>query len=187
MREDARCRPFSPYGVAKLAGENLCHLYWRNYEVPTVALRFFTVYGPRQRPDMGFHRFIRAIRERRPITVYGDGSQTRDFTHVTDITDGILAAVGVAPGSVYNLGGGSRVSLLQVMDVLSDVMGQKPSLHFTNQQAGDVRDTWAWLERSQADLGYTPRTTIEAGLGGEVEWLHPLANESGFPWGVAGL
>ena len=89
MREDAKCRPFSPYGVTKLAGEHLCQLYWRNFSLPTVSLRFFTVYGPRQRPDMAFHKFIRAMLADEPIEVYGDGHQTRDFTFIRDIVDGL--------------------------------------------------------------------------------------------------
>ena len=97
MREDARCRPFSPYGVSKLAAENLCYLYWSNFGVPAVSLRFFTVYGPRQRPDMGFHRFIKLLLDDRPIPVYGDGNQTRDFTFISDIVDGIVAAVEAPP------------------------------------------------------------------------------------------
>ncbi len=107
MHEDANCRPVSPYGVTKLAGEQLCRLYWKNHGVPTVSLRFFTVYGPRQRPDMAFHLFLRALHEGRPLEMYGTGSQTRDFTFVDDIVDGIVRAVDGVDGAVYNLGGGS--------------------------------------------------------------------------------
>ena len=116
MREDVRVQPVSPYGVTKLAGEQLCFLYHVNYGVPTVALRLFTVYGPRQRPDMGFHRFLTAAHEGGSITLYGDGEQTRDFTYVGDVAEAArLGAVQGVPGRVYNIGGGSRVSVNEVL------------------------------------------------------------------------
>ena len=115
-----RCpSPLSPYGVTKLAAEQLCHLYWANHRVPTTSVRYFTVYGPRQRPDMAFHRFISAALAGEPITLYGDGEQTRDFTFVTDAVAATIAAGdrGV-PGRAYNVGGGSRVSVNQVLDII---------------------------------------------------------------------
>jgi UDP-glucose 4-epimerase len=184
MREDAVCRPFSPYGVSKLAGEHLCRLYWRNFGVPAVAVRFFTVYGPRQRPDMGFHRFIRMVLEERPIPVYGDGSQTRDFTYFSDIVAGLAAAADAPSGEVFNLGGGSRVSLLQTLDALGEVMGRAPVLDFREKQAGDVPDTWASLDHAREVLAYQPRVSLADGLAAEVEWLGALSAEPGFPWGV---
>jgi UDP-glucose 4-epimerase len=184
MREDAVCRPFSPYGVSKLAGEHLCHLYWRNFGVPTVAVRFFTVYGPRQRPDMGFHRFIRMVLEGQPIPVYGDGAQTRDFTFYSDIVSGLVAAADAPEGQLFNLGGGSRVSLLQALETLGEVAGSAPVLDTREKQAGDVRDTWASLDRARETLGYEPRVTLEQGLTEELEWLRSLSGEDGFPWGV---
>jgi nucleoside-diphosphate-sugar epimerase len=171
MREDARCRPYSPYGVTKLAAENLCQLYWRNFGVPTVSLRFFTVYGPRQRPDMAFHRFLAAMVDERPIEVYGDGAQTRDFTFVGDILDGITAAPSAPPGSILNLGGGSRVSLLHTLDVLGDVVGRKPVVVRGPEQAGDVRDTSASIDRARELIGYEPKVSLADGLRAEYEWL----------------
>jgi UDP-glucose 4-epimerase len=183
MREDAACRPFSPYGVSKLAAEQLCSLYWRNFGVPTVSARFFTVYGPRQRPDMGFHRFIRMALEGRPIPVYGDGAQTRDFTYVSDIVAGLIAAVGAPAGSLFNLGGGSRVSLMQALETLGDVMGSAPRIDMREKQAGDVRDTWASLDAAREAIGYAPRVSLAEGLSSEVAWLRTLSSEPGFPWG----
>src|SRR5205814_9707366 len=126
MREDARPQPVSPYGVTKLAAEQLCHLYHVNYGVPTAAMRYFTVYGPRQRPDMAFHRFIRAAIRDESITLYGDGEQTRDFTFVGDAVAATIAAGerGV-PGRVYNVGGGSRVSMNQVLQIIEQVAGHR--------------------------------------------------------------
>jgi len=130
MREDAYLQPLSPYGVTKLAAEHLCNLYHANYGVPSVSLRFFTVYGPRQRPDMAFHRFIRAAYEGKPITVYGDGGQTRDFTYIADIVDANLAAGDQGrPGGVYNIGGGSRVSVLDVLELVGKVTGRSLQIH----------------------------------------------------------
>jgi UDP-glucose 4-epimerase len=183
MQEDARCRPFSPYGVSKLAGEHLCHLYWRNFGVPTVAVRFFTVYGPRQRPDMGFHRFIRLMMEGQSIPVFGDGSQTRDFTYVSDIVAGLAAAADAPVGELFNLGGGSRVSLLEALDALGEVMGVEPILDVREKQAGDVRDTWASLEHAGEVLGYVPQVGLAEGLAAEVAWLRELSVAPGFPWG----
>lgn len=171
MREDAKCRPYSPYGVTKLAAENLCQLYWRNFGVPTVSLRFFTVYGPRQRPDMAFHRFFAAMESDRPIEVYGDGAQTRDFTFIGDIVDGIMASPVAPPGSIFNLGGGSRVSLLQALGVMGDVVGRRPVIEHRTEQAGDVRDTLASIDRARETIGYEPKISLAAGLEAEYAWF----------------
>ncbi len=144
MREDALPQPVSPYGVTKLAAEQLCYLYHVNHGVPTTSLRYFTVYGPRQRPDMGFHRFIRAAIDGRPITLYGDGEQTRDFTFVKDAVAATTAAGdrGV-PGRAYNVGGGSRVSINHVLDIIGRVAGRPLDVRREPAQKGDMRDTFA--------------------------------------------
>ena len=170
MHEEANCRPVSPYGVTKLAGEQLCRLYWKNHGVPTVALRFFTVYGPRQRPDMAFHLFLRALHEGRPLEMYGTGGQTRDFTFVDDIVSGIVLAMGGADGAVYNLGGGSRVTLLEAIRTLESVAGLTAEVRGEDVQAGDVRHTWADLSRAREELGYAPQVALEEGLRREAEW-----------------
>lgn len=171
LREDGPCKPLSPYGVTKLAGEHLCDVYRCNYDVPTVALRFFTVYGPRQRPDMAFNRFIRATLENRTITVYGDGRQTRDFTYVADIVDGLVAAVHAPAGLVINLGGGSRITLLEALQVLGDTTGLTVRLDLNAQEAGDVRHTWADVTLGREVLGFDPHTTLAEGLRSEYLWL----------------
>jgi UDP-glucose 4-epimerase len=171
LREDGPCRPVSPYGVTKLACEHLCRLYATGRGLHTVALRFFTVFGPRQRPDMAFNLFMRAMHEGAPITVYGGGGQTRDFTYVDDIVAGILAAPAAPAGSVVNLGGGHRVSLLEALDALAEVTGVAPHLVHGEAQRGDARDTWASLERSRELLGYAPATSLRDGLAAEWEWL----------------
>ena len=173
MREDALPQPVSPYGVSKLAAEQLCYLYHVNYGVPTVALRYFTVYGPRQRPDMGFHKFLRATIERRPIAVFGDGEQTRDFTFVEDaVSATAAAAVRGVPGRVYNIGGGSRVSLNAVLAIIGDVVGRQPVLAREADQKGDMRHTYADTTLARTDLGFAPSWDLRRGLAAEYEWLN---------------
>ena len=179
MREDARVQPVSPYGVTKLAAEHLCQLYEANYGVPTVSLRYFTVYGPRQRPDMGFHRFIRAALTGQPITLFGDGEQTRDFTFVEDAVAATRAAGDRGrPGGVYNIGGGSRVTINQVLDLIARRTGRTLDIRRQPAEKGDMRDTWADTSRAQADLGFRPATPLEAGIGAECEWLAGLLGQS---------
>ena len=179
MREDAMVQPVSPYGVTKLAAEHLCLLYAVNYGVPTVSLRFFTVYGPKQRPDMGFHRFIRAALTGQPITLFGDGEQTRDFTFVDDIVAALIAAAerGQA-GGVYNVGGGSRVSINEVLAIIERVTGRALDIRREPAQKGDMRDTFADTTRAKTDLGFAPSTSLEQGLRAEAEWLSTLLNTS---------
>jgi len=175
MREDAYLQPLSPYGVTKLAAEHLCHLYHVNHGVPTVSLRLFTVYGPRQRPDMAFHRFIRAALTDQPITVYGDGAQTRDFTYVSDIVAaGLAAGDRGTPGAVYNIAGGSRVSVNETLDLVSRLTGRPLSVRREAAQKGDMRDTFADTSRARAELGFTPRFPLERGLAEECTWLAGL-------------
>jgi UDP-glucose 4-epimerase len=155
LREDGPCVPVSPYGVTKLAAEHLCGLYHRNHGLPTVSLRFFTVYGPRQRPDMAFNRFLTAARDRAPITVYGDGLQTRDFTYVEDIVSAVRqAALSGRPGCVYNVGGGERVALNEVLRLVETVTGQHLQIQRQEPQKGDMRDTFADTTAARTDLGF---------------------------------
>jgi UDP-glucose 4-epimerase len=172
MREDALPQPVSPYGVSKLAAEHLCQLYHVNFGVPTVSLRYFTVYGPRQRPDMGFHRFLRATILGEPITVYGDGEQTRDFTFVADaVAANIAAATRGIPGRVYNIGGGSRVSINDVLAMIGRVAGRAPLINVDPAQKGDMRHTLADTRLARAELGFEPKVGLEDGLTAEYKWL----------------
>ena len=172
MREDALPQPVSPYGVTKLAGEQLCHLYHVNYGVPTVALRYFTVYGPRQRPDMGFRLFLSAAMRDEPIRQFGDGKQTRDFTFVDDaVSATVNAGSRGTPGAVYNIGGGSRIDLLEVFAVVERVLGRSLRIDRHDAQPGDMRDTFADTARARTDLGFAPTTTLEQGLRAQRDWL----------------
>jgi nucleoside-diphosphate-sugar epimerase len=172
MREDGGTRPISPYGATKLAAEHLCHLYWRAYAVPVVSLRFFTVYGPRQRPDMFFHIFMRALRRGAEVPLHDDGEQTRDFTFCGDIIEGILAAARYpGQGEVFNLGGGSEVSLNQAISIAETIAGRKAKLRHLDRQKGDVRHTSARLDEARSKLGYAPRVGLEQGLTEEWNWF----------------
>ena len=172
LREDAVCRPLSPYGVTKLAAEHLAGLYQRNHGLPTVSLRFFTVYGPRQRPDMAFHRFLTAARDGRPLTVFGDGLQTRDFTFVDDIVSAMrAAALSGRPGSVYNVGGGVRVALRDVLLLIEQVTARRLVVEGGDAQKGDMRDTFADTSAAARDLGFRSTVPLAEGLAREWSWL----------------
>jgi UDP-glucose 4-epimerase len=172
LREDAFCQPVSPYGVTKLAAEHLAVLYYRNHDLPTVSLRFFTVYGPRQRPDMAFHRFLRAARDGAPIQLYGDGHQTRDFTFVGDVVAAArAAALSGRPGCVYNVGGGERVELNHVLRLVEAVTGRPLRVERQEAQKGDMRDTFADTSAAQRDLGFRSTVGLDEGLAREWEWL----------------
>ena len=175
MQEDVRLQPVSPYGVTKLAAEHLCHLYHVNFGVPAVSLRYFTVYGPRQRPDMGFHRFIRAALTGSAISLFGDGQQTRDFTYVGDAVAATMAAGDRGtPGAVYNIGGGNRVSIADVLDLIGQLTGRPLDIRRQSSEKGDMRDTFADTTRARTDLGFSPAHTLQSGLAAEVEWLSRL-------------
>ena len=172
MVETALPQPVSPYGVTKLAAEQLCHLYYVNFGVPCVSLRYFTVYGPRQRPDMGFNRFFTAILQGKPLVQFGDGLQTRDFTFVADAAKATAdAAVRGVPGRVYNIGGGSRVSLREVFDLIARVSGRKVTIDHQGPQKGAMRDTYADTSSARADLGFAPSVTLEEGLRHMWRWM----------------
>lgn len=169
MRETSATHPHSPYGVTKLAAEHLCELYRRNFGLPTASLRYFTVYGPRQRPDMAFHKFIEATLDGKSIPVFGDGLQTRDFTFIADIVEAnVNAGLGKAEG-VFNIGGGSRVTLNEVLGVMGELAGTVRIDRRPNE-AGDVTHTWADTTAAQNALGYAPRVSLREGLAQQVAW-----------------
>lgn len=166
-------RPFSPYGTTKLAAEHLCHLYHGNYGVETVTLRYFSVFGPRQRPDMAFSTFCQAAVTDKPITVFGDGRQTRDFTYVADVVAATRRAA-VAPdviGRAYNVGGGSQISLAEALVLIEALAGRKLSVNNLPVQEGDVRDTGADISLARRDLQYDPNTDFASGLKAEFDWV----------------
>jgi UDP-glucuronate 4-epimerase len=175
--EDAPPRPLSPYGVTKLAGEQLCRVYHVNHGLDTVALRFFTVYGPRQRPDMAFRRFCEAAARGGPIGLFGDGRQSRDFTYVADVVNAIRAAgcVKGAGGRAYNVGGGDPISLNAALELLAAIAGRPLDVSRAARESGDVLHTAADVTRARAELGFAPATSLAAGLRAEFEWVRARA------------
>jgi UDP-glucose 4-epimerase len=172
LREDAACLPVSPYGVTKLAAEHLGRLYHKNHGLGVVSLRYFTVYGPRQRPDMAFNRFLRAARDGQTVDVYGDGKQTRDFTFVDDIVAATIAAADRGrPGGVYNVGGGERISLNQVLAKIEAVTGHTLRRNHQQAQKGDMRDTSADTTAAARDLGFRSTVGLDEGLDREWSWI----------------
>jgi UDP-glucose 4-epimerase len=164
--------------VTKLAAEHLTLLYGRNFGLPVAALRYFTVYGPRQRPDMAFHRFCRAMLRGEPITVYGDGRQSRDFTYVDDVIEANVRAWRRAkPQGVYNVGGGSQVEVLEAIAILEKALGAKAGIRFEPRPPGDPLRTRADATRIRADLGFAPSTPITEGLAAEAGWMRDLYAE----------
>ncbi|MEO1433046.1 MAG: NAD-dependent epimerase/dehydratase family protein [Cyanobacteria bacterium J06633_8] len=166
-------KPVSPYGITKLAAERLCGLYHKNFGVPFVALRYFTVYGPRQRPDMAFHKFYKAVIDDEAIPVYGDGLQTRDFTFVSDAVAANLAAATVddAVGEIFNIGGGSRVVLKEVLQTMEEIVGKPIKRNHIEKAMGDARHTAADVSKAKRILGYQPQVSLREGLTREWEWV----------------
>jgi UDP-glucose 4-epimerase len=175
MRETDLTRPVSPYGVSKLAAENLMCLYHHNFGVETVSLRYFTVYGPRQRPDMAFHRIIRSILTGETFHLFGSGNQTRDFTYVGDIVDAnIQAGEKGKPGTIYNLGGGTRISMNDVIALMERIAGKQANVVKEAVQLGDVTNTGADVSRANEDFGFAPKISLEEGLAKEVDYIREL-------------
>ena len=175
LREDSVLRPVSPYGVTKLAGEHLCMSYWKNYNIPTIALRYFTVYGPRQRPDMAFHKFMGALLQDKDIEIYGDGLQTRDFTFISDAVEGnLLAMKNTLVGEVFNIGGGSRVTVNDVLGTMKKITQKNPRIVYQDVQKGDVKHTLAETIKVRTTLGYRPQVDLKTGLEKQWEWFQTL-------------
>jgi len=172
LRETSECRPVSPYGVTKLACEQLAYLYGLDRGLSVVALRYFTVYGPRQRPDMAFHRFLKAARDATPIRLFGDGRQTRDFTFISDIIEATLcAAARGRAGGIYNIGGGNRIALNDVLKKIASITETELDIQRETSQPGDMRDTHADSRSAEADLGFRSTVSLDDGLAREWAWL----------------
>lgn len=168
-------KPLSPYGVTKLSGEHLCHLYHKSFDVPVVSLRYFTVFGPRQRPDMAFHKFILNALLEKPVTIFGDGTQTRDFTYIDDAVEANLLALTCGKnGEVYNIGGNNRVSVRQVTTMISELTGKPLKLNYIDEQPGDPKHTWADINKAKQLLNYSPSCRLEQGLIEQVRYIRGL-------------
>jgi nucleoside-diphosphate-sugar epimerase len=163
-------RPISPYGVTKLAAESLCRAYAEEWALPLVVLRYFSVYGPRQRPDMGYHRFIQALINRAPVTVYGDGQQVRGNTYIDDCVNATAAALEAVPGEIYNVGGGEAVSVWDVLAKLERILGYAAIVEREPARPGDQRYTCADITKLTRHLGWQPQVNLDEGLARQVAW-----------------
>jgi nucleoside-diphosphate-sugar epimerase len=173
LDEERKCSPRSPYGVTKLAGENLCQLYHQEYRMPTVSLRFFSVYGPGQRPDMAFNRFCHSLLHDAALTLYGDGKQVRDFTCVDDVVEVVAASLTceAAVGQVVNVGGGSPATLLEALEQLERISGKTCPRTFLERQKGDVFSTRADTAKLERIFGWKPRISLAEGLERQWDWM----------------
>jgi len=177
--EDQPLHPVSPYGVTKLAAEHLVGAYVQTYGFPASILRYFSIYGPRQRPDMAYHKFIESLLDGEPITVFGDGRQSRSSTYIADCVEGTVRALeGAAVGEVYNIGGGERIELLDVIGIIGAELGVTPDVRFGPARAGDQRHTSADTSRARAAFGYAPRWAPADGLRAQIDWHRGLRTES---------
>jgi nucleoside-diphosphate-sugar epimerase len=171
-------RPISPYGVTKLAAENLCRAYAEEQGLPLVVLRYFSVYGPRQRPDMGYHKFVTALLAGQPITMFGDGQQVRGNTYVADCVEATALAIGAMPGETFNVGGGEAIALWDVIRKLEALTGRRAEVVRQPPRSGDQRSTFADTSKLARHLGWTPKVGLDEGLARQVEWQRhrmPLA------------
>jgi UDP-glucuronate 4-epimerase len=175
--DDPVAEPISPYAATKRAGELLCYTYWHLYKLPVFCLRFFTVFGPRQRPDLAIHKFTRLISAGQPVPLFGDGSTSRDYTFVDDIVSGVLAAYDRnAQFRIYNLGGSDPVSLAKLVEGIEKAVGRQAIIDRRPAQPGDVERTYADLTRAKAELGYQPRVTLDEGLRRFVAWFREFGH-----------
>ena len=175
--ETSLTRPVSPYGVTKLAAENLANLYFKNYGVPTISLRYFTVYGPKQRPDMAFTRFFYSIIKEQKLTIFGNGEQTRDFTYVDDVVKATInAATSDHVGEILNIGAGSVFSLMQITEFMKEITEQKLEINFKKEQKGDVKHTSADISKSEKLINYKSSTDIKYGLTQQYEYIKTNLN-----------
>ncbi|EMA6344926.1 NAD-dependent epimerase/dehydratase family protein [Bacillus cytotoxicus] len=177
VSEDLLPIPLSPYGVTKLSGEHLCRIYHINFNIPTIILRYFTVYGPRQRTDMAFHRLIKQLIENKPLTIFGDGTQTRDFTYIDDCIKGTVATLKTRKniiGEVINIGGKEQASILDIVSMLEKIIGQRATMNFSKVVPGEPKQTWADISKAQSLLQYSPSVSLFHGLKAEYEYMKQL-------------
>lgn len=171
ITENVSTMPISPYGLTKVSGENLCKLYAYEFKIPTIVLRYFTAYGPRQRPDMAIYKFFNSIIEGKEVEIYGNGSQTRDMTYVSDIVNAtLLAGEFETEYLVFNIASGTRTPINDVIKIIEKLTGKKAKINYKPPAKGDMKDTWAEIGKSKAYLNYEPKVSLEEGLGKYLEW-----------------
>ncbi|ADU31084.1 NAD-dependent epimerase/dehydratase family protein [Evansella cellulosilytica] len=176
VSEDATPRPLSPYGVTKLTCENLFRIYYQTYRLPIVILRYFTVFGPRQRDDMAFHIFIKKMLSEETIPVFGDGLQTRDFTYIRDCIAATISALHSdnVIGETINIGGKERASMIEIIEMLEEIIGKSAKVNFLKKIHGEPKHTWANINKAQRLLNYNPTTKLKEGIENEVKYIREL-------------
>jgi nucleoside-diphosphate-sugar epimerase len=179
--ESLPTKPVSPYGITKLAGEQLCRTYAEVHGLPVVMLRYFSVYGPRQRPDMGYHAFINALLRDEPITINGDGQQVRGNTYVGDCVAATLAALEACPGEIYNVGGGEAATVWDILHKLETLAGRRVRVQQAAPRPGDQRYTFADTTRLHNHLGWQPHTCLDEGLANQWEWQRQELSQTALP------
>jgi nucleoside-diphosphate-sugar epimerase len=179
--ENLPTRPVSPYGVTKLAAEHLCWAYAENHGIPMVVLRYFSVYGPRQRPDMAYHIFINALLRQDPIIVFGAGDQVRGNTYIDDCVSATVRALEARPGETYNVGGGETASVLEVIRKLESISGRPASIRHESARPGDQQYTFADTTKLRSHLGWEPRTRLDDGLARQWQWQEQELGKSEGP------
>jgi nucleoside-diphosphate-sugar epimerase len=176
VAEEAYLTPLSPYGITKLTGEYLCTVYHKSFHIPIVTVRFFTVYGPRQRSDMAFHRFIAHILKEEPITLFGDGTQSRDFTYVSDCVEGLAAVVKKDNliGQTINIGGKERATVNETISTMEQLTGKMAKIEYLSTLKGEPKHTWADIAKAQNLLDYQPKVPLREGLAKEIEYIRTI-------------
>jgi nucleoside-diphosphate-sugar epimerase len=172
LSETSELRPVSPYGVTKLAAEKLAYVYWKNYQLPVTSLRYFTVFGPRQRPDMALYKFIRAALQEEEIEIYGDGEQKRDFTYVSDIVQANISVMKQSPQwGCFNIGSGGNQTVNEVLDKIGRLTGKKLAVRYSGKVRGDVTNTRANISVAREYIKYAPQIGFEQGLKEQIEYM----------------
>ncbi|KMY50391.1 NAD-dependent epimerase/dehydratase family protein [Peribacillus loiseleuriae] len=176
VTENAYLSPLSPYGITKLTGEHLCNVYHKSFNIPIVTVRFFTVYGPRQRPDMAFHRFITQIMKGERLSIFGDGTQTRDFTYVTDCVEAIASIIykGNVIGETINIGGKERASINEIITIIETLTGKKAMIDYLPKLLGEPTHTWADISKAKKLLSYDPEISLREGITKEIEYIRSI-------------
>ena len=173
MNENSILKPISPYGVTKLDAENLCYLYWKNYNLPIISLRYFSVYGPRQRPDMVIYKIVKSIINGNEMLIYGNGEQKRDFTYIDDVVNAIIVSANMNfTGEVFNVGGGSTISINNLVKEIETITGEKAIINYSEKVKGDAKDTWADLSKIKQLLNWYPKFDIKSGLREYIYWYN---------------
>jgi len=173
LKEDMIPKPYSPYGVTKLTAEFLCQTYLENFNLPITILRYFTVYGPRQRPDMAFHKFAKALLSGEVIEIYGCGDQVRDFTYVDDVAEATISTIESKEsiGEIINVGSNNPIKLIDAVKIIADIIGVEPKYRFSKELKGEVKSTYADISKAEKILGWKPKITIKEGLEKEIMWI----------------